>query len=106
MNLQVDLARALTKNKENHPQVKAIRENIVQINSMMRDSIQQQVGIKNMIQNPLKSQLMSKLIELRLSEISLETKESSLKRVISDYQGRTLPDSTSDIKDNSLETGN
>lgn len=96
MNLQVDLARALTKNKENHPQVKAIRENIVQINSMMRDSIQQQVGIKNMIQNPLKSQLMSKLIELRLSEISLETKESSLKRVISDYQRRTLPDSTSD----------
>jgi hypothetical protein len=40
MNLQVDLARALTKNREEHPTVRSIRDNIQLMESMLRDSIQ------------------------------------------------------------------
>ena len=55
MNLEVDLARALTKNKENHPAVKQIKDNIQQIKVMLKDSLEQRLEIKSLIQNPLKN---------------------------------------------------
>ncbi len=96
MNLQVDLARSLTKNKEDHPAVKAIRENISQLNNMLRDSVQQKLEIKSLVQNPLKSQLMSKLMELQITEISLQTRAMSLEKVIAEFEGRMLPDTTNE----------
>lgn len=94
MNLQVDLARALTKNKENHPAIKGIRDNIAQINDMLRDSIQQKLEIKSLVQNPLKGQLMSKLMELQITEISLQTRVLSLQQVIAEFESKMMPDTT------------
>jgi capsular exopolysaccharide synthesis family protein len=94
MNLQVDLARALTKNREDHPIVKGIRDNISQIDKMLRDSIQQKLEIKSLIQNPLKSQLLSKLVDFQIQEISLQTRTLSLQRVIAEFEAKMMPDST------------
>jgi capsular exopolysaccharide synthesis family protein len=94
MNLQVDLARALTKNKEDHPIIKGIRDNIAQINKMLRDSIQQKLEIKSLIQNPLKSQLLSKLVDFQIQEISLQTRTESLQHVIAEFEAKMRPDST------------
>ncbi len=94
MNLQVDLARALTQNKEDHPKVKAIRDNIVQITSMLRDSIEQKLEIQNLSSNPLKDQLMSKLLDFQINEISLETKQQYLRSAIAELENQMLPDTT------------
>lgn len=94
MNLEVDLARALTKNKEDHPAVKAIRENIVQISNMVRDSLKQNLEIKSLMRNPLKSQLMSKLIDLQINEVALQTQVESLQKVISEFEKMMMPDTT------------
>lgn len=93
MNLEVDLARALTKNKEDHPSVKQIRDNIRQISVMLRDSLEQRLEIKSLIQNPLKSQLMSKLLELQISEVSEDTRVKSLEKVIAELELKTMPNS-------------
>ena len=92
MNLEVDLARALTKNREDHPSVKAIRSNIKQLNVMLRDSLENRMQIKSLMENPLKTQLMSKLMELQIAEVSEETHVASLERVIGDLEHQTLPD--------------
>ena len=94
MNLQVELAKALTKNKEDHPIVKGIRDNIAQIDKMLRDSIQQKLEIKSLIQNPLKGQLMSKLVDFQIQEISLQTRAQSLQSVIAEFEANMIPDST------------
>jgi len=99
MNLQVDLARSLTKNREEHPTIKSLRDNIEQVQKLLKDSIQHQMQISNYIQNPLKMQLMSKLLDMKLNEISLETKVISLQQVITDYERLIMPD-TSNCKNN------
>jgi len=96
MNLQVDLARALTKMQEDHPTVKGIRDNIVQIQSMIKDSITQRLQITGFRENPLKSQLMSKHMELQITEISLETRMNSLQNVIAEFERQLLPDVADD----------
>ena len=93
MNLQVDLARALTKDKENHPSIKAIRDNIAHLQTMLRDSIQEKLEIKSLVQNPLKSQLMSKLTDLELNVIALQTRVLSLQQVIGEFEHKMVPDS-------------
>lgn len=93
MNLQVDLSRALTKNKEDHPAVKQIRQNIIQISNMLHDSIEQRLEIKSLIQNPLKSQLLGRLVELQISEVAEETRVLSLKKVITELEKQSLPSS-------------
>ncbi|MDD3079953.1 MAG: AAA family ATPase [Paludibacter sp.] len=93
MNLEVDLARALTKNKEDHPAVKQIRANIKQISDMLRDSLEQRLEIKSLIQNPIKSQLMSKLLDLQIQEVSEDTRVRSLEQVIGELEKKTLPTS-------------
>lgn len=94
MNLEVDLARALTRNREDHPSIKAIRSNIKQLNEMLRDSLENRMQIKSLMENPLKTQLMSKLMELQIEEVSEETHVASLKRVIGDLEHQILPDSS------------
>lgn len=93
MNLEVDLARSLTKNKEDHPSVKQIRDNIRQISIMLRDSLEQRLEIKSLIQNPLKSQLMSRLLELQITEVSEDTRVKSLEKVIAELELKTMPNS-------------
>lgn len=102
MNLEVDLARALTKNREDHPSIKAIRNNIRQINVMLRDSLDQRMEIKSLIQNPVKSQLMSKLSELKISEIAEESRLKSLEKVISELGQKMLPNSIDENLQQSL----
>jgi len=97
MNLEVDLARALTRNKEDHPSVKAIRNNIKQLNVMLRDSLEQRMEIKSLVQNPLKIQLMGKLMDLQITEVSEETQVLSLQKVITDLERMTLPDTTDGV---------
>lgn len=99
MNLEVDLARALTKYKEDHPAVKAIRKNIEQINAMLRDNVEQKMEIKSLVQNPLKSQLMSKLMDLQIGVVSEETHVQSLQKVIAELEQKTLPNA----KDESVQ---
>jgi Mrp family chromosome partitioning ATPase/uncharacterized protein involved in exopolysaccharide biosynthesis len=94
MNLQVDLARALTKNREDHPIIKGIRDNITQINKMLKDSIQQKLEIKSLVQNPLKSQLLSKLVDFQIQEISLQTRSESLQHIIAEFESKMMPDTT------------
>ena len=102
MNLEVDLSRALTKNKEDHPTVKQIRQNILQISRMLRDSIEQRLEIKSLIQNPLKSQLLGRLLELQISEVSEETRVESLKKVIAELERQTLPGSINENQQQQL----
>ena len=91
MNLQLDLARSLTRNKESHPEVKQIRQNIGKISDMLNDSLTQRMEIKSLVMNPLKGQLMSKLLDLQINEVSESTKVKSLERVIEELEKRTLP---------------
>lgn len=102
MNLQVDLSRALTKNKEDHPSVKQIRQNIGQISKMLHDSIEQRLEIKSLIQNPLKSQLLGRLVELQISEVAEETRVSSLKKVIAELEKQSLPGSVNEEQQQTL----
>jgi capsular exopolysaccharide synthesis family protein len=91
MNLEVDLARSLTRNKEDHPEVKQIRKNISQISEMIRDTLQQRLEVRSMIQNPIKNQLISKLMELKIQEVSEEMKVSSLQKIIAELETKSLP---------------
>ncbi len=102
MNLEVDLARSLTKNKEDHPTVKQIRKNIEQIGDMIRDSIEQRLQIRSMIQNPLKNQLLSKLLELQIGEVSEATRVASLEKVISELEQKSLPASVNEDQQQQL----
>ena len=102
MNLEVDLSRALTKNKEDHPAVKQIRQNITQISAMLRDSIEQRLEIKSLIQNPIKSQLVGKLLELKIAEVSEETRVESLRKVIAELEKQTMPGSFNDAQQQQL----
>lgn len=91
MNLEVDLARALTKSKDDHPAVKQIKENINQIRRMLKDSLEQRLEIKSMVQNPLKNQLMSKLLDLQIQEVSETSRLKSLEMVIQEYEKKIMP---------------
>jgi Mrp family chromosome partitioning ATPase/capsular polysaccharide biosynthesis protein len=102
MNLEVDLARSLTRNKEDHPEVKQIRQNIEQISTMIRDTLQQRMEVRSLIQNPLKGQLMSKLMEYKIQEVSEDTKVKSLERIIAELEAKTLPGSINEEQQQTL----
>ncbi len=84
MNLHVQLARALTKYGEQHPVVKGTRENITHVEEMLSNGFEQNVTIQNLEANPLKRQLLSDAIELKIREMSLQAKINSLKSVMAD----------------------
>jgi len=102
MNLEVDLARSLTRNKEDHPEVKQLRQNIEQISSMIRDTLQQRMEVRSLIQNPIKSQLMSKLMDYKIQEVSEETKVKSLEQIIAELEQKTLPGSINEEQQQTL----
>ncbi|MFZ4726652.1 MAG: hypothetical protein ACOYMD_14555, partial [Paludibacter sp.] len=102
MNLEVDLARSLTRNKEDHPEVKQLRQNISQISNMIRDTLQQRMEIRSLIQNPLKAQLMSKLMEYKIQEVSEDTKVKSLEQIITELESKTLPGSINEAQQQTL----
>lgn len=102
MNLEVDLARSLTRNKEDHPEVKQLRRNIEQISSMIRDTLQQRMEVRSLIQNPVKSQLMSKLMDYKIQEVSEETKVKSLEQIIAELEQKTLPGSINEEQQQTL----
>lgn len=102
MNLEVDLARSLTRNKEDHPEIKQIRNNIEQISSMIRDTLQQRMEIRNIVHNPLKTQLMSKLMDYKIQEVSEETKVKSLEQIIAELEQKTLPGSINEEQQQTL----
>jgi len=102
MNLEVDLARSLTRNKEDHPEVKQLRRNIEQISSMIRDTLQQRMEVRSLIQNPIKSQLMSKLMDYKIQEVSEETKVKSLEQIIAELERKTLPGSINEEQQQTL----
>lgn len=102
MNLEVDLARSLTRNKEDHPEVKQLRQNIEQISSMIRDTLQQRLEVRSLIQNPLKAQLMSKLMDYKIQEVSEETKVKSLEKIIAELEAKTLPGSVNEEQQQTL----
>ena len=102
MNLEVDLARSLTRNKEDHPEVKQLRRNIEQISTMIRDTLQQRMEIRSLIQNPIKSQLVSKLMDYKIQEVSEETKVKSLEQIIAELERKTLPGSINEEQQQTL----
>ncbi len=102
MNLEVDLARSLTRNKEDHPEVKQLRRNIEQISSMIRDTLQQRMEVRSLIQNPVKSQLMSKLMDYKIQEVSEGTKVKSLEQIIAELERKTLPSSINEEQQQTL----
>lgn len=102
MNLEVDLARSLTRNKEDHPEIKQIRNNIEQISTMIRDTLQQRMEIRNIVHNPLKAQLMSKLMDYKIQEVSEETKVKSLEQIIAELEQKTLPGSINEEQQQTL----
>ncbi len=102
MNLEVDLARSLTRNKEDHPEVKQLRRNIEQISSMIRDTLQQRMEVRSLIQNPVKSQLISKLMDYKIQEVSEETKVKSLEQIIGELERKTLPGSINEEQQQTL----
>lgn len=93
MNLHVDLARSLTKYKDDHPIVKGIRNNITQVESMLQNGFSQNVEIKNLSANPLKSKLLSTLIKMETEEISLNAKILSIEKIVSELKEQLQPDS-------------
>ena len=92
MNLHVDLARSLTKYRDDHPIVKGIRSNILQVELMLKDGFSQNIEVKNLTANPLKRKLYSDLIQMETDEISLNAKVKSLEQVVSEFQKQLLPD--------------
>lgn len=100
MNLHVDLAKSLTKYKESHPIVKGIRNNITQVELMLKGGFSQNIEIKNLTANPLKRRLYSDLINTEINEISLNAKIVSLEQVIQEFQKQILPE----INDSGLAT--
>ncbi|MCF8218912.1 MAG: AAA family ATPase [Bacteroidales bacterium] len=92
MNLHVDLARAKTRNTDDHPNVIAIKDNIRQIKQMLNDSIEQRMEIRSEAIDPVKQQLKQRFLEQTIREISLEARIESLKAVIDDIESKVRPD--------------
>ncbi len=86
LNLEVDLARALTKYGENHPKVLGIKTNITNLEHLIQEGAEKNVQFKSIGQNPLKQQLLSDLIKAQTTEISLTQKIKALDKVIASME--------------------
>lgn len=82
MNLEVDLARALTNYKEQHPRVKAIQQNINNVKQLIADGAQEKIQLKNMTANPIKQKLVNDLLSKESEAVALQQKIVALKRII------------------------
>lgn len=82
MNLEVDLARALTKYSDQHPKIIAIQQNIDNVKQLIIDGAGEKIQLRNMTSNPVRQQLINDLIVKQGSEIALEQKVIALKEII------------------------
>ena len=82
LNLEVDLARALTSYGEDHPKVIGIKQNIENISNLIEEGAEQNVQLKSIGNNPLKQQILSDLIISETKVISLSQRKIALARII------------------------
>lgn len=82
LNLEVDLARALTSYGDNHPKVIGIKQNITNITNLIEEGAEQNIQLKSVGNNPLKQQILSDLIKSETKVISLNQRKIALARVI------------------------
>ncbi len=86
MNLEVDLARALTTYGENHPKVISLRTNIANIKKLISDGVEESIQMRSIGQNPLKQQILKDLVESQTRSISLTQKRNALRKVIKEME--------------------
>lgn len=94
MNLHTERARALTRQQEDHPRVRALTANIDRVSQLLAEDIEQTIEVQSLSRNPLHNQLLGQLLNFSLSEISLQTRVGSLQQVISEIENQMLPDTT------------
>jgi len=82
MNLEVDLARALTKYSDQHPKIIAVQQNIENVKQLIIDGAGERIQLKNMTTNPIRQQLITDLITKQGSAIALEQKVKALTEII------------------------
>lgn len=82
MNLEVDLARALTKYTEKHPKVLAIKNNIENVKKLIQEGAEKKIQLKNMTANPVRQNLINDLLEKEGKAVALEQKIKALKKII------------------------
>lgn len=97
LNLEVDLARALTSYGENHPKVIGIRQNIDNISTLIEEGAEQNVQLKSVGNNPLKQQILSDLIKSETKVISLSQRKIALNRIIKSME--LDPEVSSELND-------
>ena len=88
MNLQVELARSLTKYGEMHPKIIAIKRNIENLKQLIEKGVEDKIQIKNFAVNPIKSQLLQQLAQLKGREAAYRTKKIELENYISQIEQR------------------
>jgi|GEM_PF-1009441 len=95
VQLNDELNEALTDKQEAHPEVIAIRNNIARINRMLSEELEENIGQNTLIRSTSsRQQLMSRYVDLQVSELSLATRVESLQRVIEDLESQMFPDDT------------
>jgi len=95
VQLNDELNRALTDKQEAHPEVIAIRNNIARINRMLSEELEENIGQSTLLRNTSsRQQLMSRYVDLQVSELSLATRVQSLQKVINELEGQMFPDDT------------
>ncbi len=82
LNLEVDLARALTSYGDNHPKVIGIKQNIANITNLIEEGAEQNIQLKSVGNNPLKQQILSDLIKSETKVISLSQRKLALAKII------------------------
>lgn len=82
LNLEVDLARALTSYGEDHPKVIGLKHNIANMTKLIEEGAEQNVQLKSIGNNPLKQQILSDLIKSETKVISLSQRKLALTRII------------------------
>lgn len=97
LNLEVDLARALTSYGEDHPKVIGIRRNITNISNLIKEGAEQNIQLKSVGNNPLKQQILSDLIKSETKVISLSQRKIALTRIIKSME--LNPEASSELSD-------
>ena len=95
MNLEVDLARSLTKYTEKHPKILAIKDNIENVKELISLGAQDKIQLKNMSSNPVKQRLVNDLLTQEAQAIALEQKIKALKDVLN--RSDILPEQQTDL---------
>lgn len=93
MNLKIDLAKAFTKYKKAHPVILGIKDNIKQVEDMLRKGVDENVEIKNLSANPLKRDLYSSLTKILIKEAALKTEIVATRKIVDGLNNQLNNDS-------------